>query len=137
MKLFWGTFPAQCRAPGTCPCHARCPAQPKQGRGLRPLVPSPEGVCMCLPSKSARSLHHLLPASFLLHLSIRSFTKRPTVYCGHRGPDQSCLCKPAHFLSQPRSIQTQQKRICCLFPLVFICYPTEDKAPRLSNGRES
>lgn len=54
-----------------------------------------------------------------------------------RGQGQSLLCKPAHFLRQLRSIHTQQKHICCLFPLVFICCPTEDTVPRLSHGRES
>lgn len=85
--------------------------------------------------------HALATLSLLLspcpRVSLCSFSKHPAVHCGHHGLDQSCLSKPAHFLRQPRSNQTQQKHICCLFPLVFRCYPTEDKAPRLSNGRES
>lgn len=115
-----------------------CGAPPSPDRGqasvhLRPLL-----RCLRGPAQQKHALPPPPPPdSFLLHFSICSFSKRPAVYRGHHGPDQSRLCKPAHFLSQPRSIQTQQKRICCLFPLVFICYPTEDKTPRLSNGRES
>lgn len=139
-----GTFPAQCSAQGEhaapvcCPHHAQCPSQPKQGRALQPLIPSLEGVCMCLPSKKAHALSTTFPpppsssiCPFVHSISIQLFT------VDTMGRIRAAFTNLLHFLSQPRSIQTQQKRICCLFPLVFICYPTEDKAPRLSNGRES
>lgn len=114
------------------------PPQPQQ-RGSPSVRASP---LLKVPARACPAKERALSTSALLlspgpHFFLCSFNTHPAVCRGHRGLDQSCLCKPAHFLSQPRSIHTQQKHICCLFPLVFRCYPTEDKAPRLSNGRES
>lgn len=121
-----------------CSCPSPVHPAPTGRGGLHPLV-SLSPRCLLTPAeqKSRLSLPPPCCSPPSPHASLCSFSKHPAVYCGHHRLDQSCLCKPAHFLSQPRSIQTQQKHICCLFPLVFRCYPTEDKAPRLSNGRES
>ena len=128
--------PSNCHGGSAAP--PQCTQPPWGGEVCIHSSPSPQGAYSRLLSKRAGSLCLLPPALHPPpHASLCSFNRHPAVYCGHHRLDQSCLCKPAHFLSQPRSIQTQQKHICCLFPLVFRCYPTEDKAPRLSNGRES
>ena len=128
-------------APSTChggaAAPSRCPQTPQGGEVCIHSSPSPRCLHAPAEQKSRLSLPPPSCSPSHPHASLCSFSKRPAVYCGHHRLDHSCLCKPAHFLSQPRSIQTQQKHICCLFPLVFRCYPTEDKAPRLSNGRES